>query len=64
MAANCRITRARMNLLDCFALNSPPLAMDISPKASAASVATITTTIRMERKLFIAQYRSVARALQ
>ena len=55
IAANCRITRARINLFEYLALKLPPRTIEIRPRASAPSVAIIATTIRIGRTVLIAR---------
>ena len=45
----CAQTRARINLLPYFRLNSPPLTMDTSPRIRTPSVATMAMIIAIKK---------------
>ena len=65
IAENWSITRSRISLFECFALNLPPLTMEINPSPNAPRVATIATIIRIGRKEDITEiwYASLLRAI-
>ena len=65
IAENCSITRSCISLFECFALNLPPLIMEINPNPSAPRVATIATIIRIGSKEDITEiwYASLLRAI-